>query len=131
MTFLTKLILGSNSAKQIRLLEEISENGRKKSAPGERQFEWDDPVLSSIRERIKDAFYANYPELPIETRSIQSYFPAKSSAVKMINRLANEGKLDAMEYIVLFGEILSPYTTEKPKIQDEELNKKVSKEDAA
>ena len=111
-TWLQGFVSNWLASEQVIQLHEHSEQRREQTGYGERQFEWDDPILTSETDNITDAFYASYPDIVREEGVLKKHFPEKRDAIDTINRLANEGKLSALEYLVLFREILAPKRAE-------------------
>ena len=111
-TWLQGFVSNWLASEQVIQLHELSEQRREQTGYGERQFEWDDPILVSEFNKIKDAFFASYPDLVREEGVLKKHFPEKDAALDTIDRLADEGKLSALEFLVLFREILTPKKTD-------------------
>ncbi len=111
-TWLQGFVSNWLASEQVIQLHELSEQRREQTGYGERQFEWDDPILTSEADKIRDAFFALYPDLVREEGVLKKHFPEKDAALDTIERLADEGKLSALEFLVLYREILAPKRAE-------------------
>ena len=96
------------AAEQLERLEEISEQNRQEHGYAQMQFDWDDPTFREVGNKITDEFWASYPELTRKEGGFQEYFPKKARALELINNLADEGILSALEYLTLRAEIMAP-----------------------
>jgi hypothetical protein len=81
---------------------------RKLSAGVQRHaFDWNNKTLQDEMSKIIEQFKKDHPEVPWGTEKglFKKHFPEKDEALDAIDNMANEGRINELEFLALFKEI--------------------------
>ena len=102
-SWLSNFVGNMIAADQLIELRKLNEGGVQR-----RMFDWDNKIFQDEMRKTIDTFKASYPEYEWNEETIEKYLPEKEDGLKTIDKMANEGRINELEYLVLYKQILTP-----------------------
>ena len=93
------------AAEQLDELRQLNENGGSQR----REFDWDNQALKDGIAAIIESFKKAHPEVPWGTEKglFKKHFPEKDKGVDTLSAMANEGRINELEFLALYKEIFN------------------------
>jgi len=85
-------------------------NQSQPQGPQRRTFDWNNKVFQNEMDSTMEAFKASYPEIDWHAGKgrLKMHFVEKYNGIKEIDKIANEGRINELEYLALYKQILAP-----------------------
>lgn len=95
------------AAEQLDELHQLNEKG----GPQRREFDWENQTFKDEMHKTIKAFFESHG-IQKGHADLRKQFPEKVKAKWALDDMANEGRINELEYLLLYKQILAPASTE-------------------